>query len=223
MQRLFFFYALTFLFFIPFAKAQTENYDRRNLWQKEIDAFAEIDRRQTPPENAVLFVGSSSIRGWRTLREDFPNLKFINRGFGGSQIIDSVYFADKIILPYKPLKIVFYAGDNDIAAGKTPEMVLADFKSLVSVIQKSLPKTEILFVSIKPSIARLNIWDASKRANELIKNEIKTMRKVKFVDVAAPMLNAKGEPLPDTFLADKLHMNDKGYRIWRETLAPFLK
>lgn len=223
MFRNFFLLAAAILILATAAAGQPLSYDRQKIWQAEINAFAEMDRRQTPPEDAVLFVGSSSIRLWQSLREDFPGLKFINRGFGGSQIIDSVYYADRIVLPYKPKKIVFYAGDNDINDGKSPEQVLADFKSFVAVVRKSLPKTEILYIAIKPSVARVNIWEKAKRANDLIKNETRTMKRVKFVDVATPMLDAKGDPLTDIFVADNLHMNEKGYRIWRETLQPFLR
>lgn len=202
--------------------AQTA-YDREKIWEAEIGRFAEIDRKQTPPEGAILFVGSSSIRMWETLRRDFPRFKVINRGFGGAQFEDVNHFADRIVAPYKPKKIVLYAGENDIDAKQTAENVLEDFKTFIAFRDKNLPGTPVVFISLKPSILRWAMWPEMKRANELIKAEAKKHRKVEFVDLASKMLGADGLPLPDIYLEDKLHLNSKGYEIWRENLLPFLK
>lgn len=203
--------------------AQTVGYDRQSLWEKEINAFAEIDAKQTPPEKAVLFTGSSSIRLWKTLREDFPNLKVINRGFGGSRFEDLNYYAPKIVLPYKPRLIVVYTGENDIQDGQTAENVLADFKEFIAFRNKDLPKTPIIYISLKPSILRWAKWPEMKRANELIHDEAKKNKRVTFFDIASKMLGADGKPLPDIFVADGLHMNEKGYKIWHENLQEYLK
>lgn len=204
------------------SSAQTA-YDREKIWEAEIGRFAEIDRKQTPPEGAILFVGSSSIRMWETLRRDFPRFKVINRGFGGAQFEDVNHFADRIVAPYKPKKIVLYAGENDIDAKQTAENVLEDFKIFIAFRDKNLPGTPVVFISLKPSILRWAMWPEMKRANELIKAEAKKHRKVEFVDLASKMLGADGLPLPDIYLEDKLHLNSKGYEIWRENLLPFLK
>src|SRR5262245_12586451 len=127
--------------------------ERFARWEKAIAAFEEQDRKQPPPRNAYLFAGSSSIRLWN-LPRSFPDLEVINRGFGGSQIADTVHFAPRIILKHQPRMVLLYAGDNDLAAGRTPEQVLADFKALVQVVHKELPKTRVAFLSIKPSLAR---------------------------------------------------------------------
>lgn len=203
--------------------AQTTPYTREKEWEKEIGAFAEIDRKQTPPKDAVLFAGSSSIAIWTNLREDFPNLNVINRGFGGSHLEDLNFFAPKIVLPYKPKIIVVYSGENDIEAGQSAENVLADFKAFIGFRDRNLPKTPIVFISLKPSLLRWEKWPEMKRANDLIKAEIKYHRHVRFADLAAKMFGPDGNPLSGIFLADGLHMNAKGYAIWRENLMPFLK
>lgn len=198
----------------------SESYKR---WEKEIAAFAEIDRKQTPPENAILFTGSSSIRMWTTLGQDFPSIRFINRGFGGSHFEELLHFAPQIVLPYKPKLIVVYSGENDIVSGQSAENVLADFKAFVAFRDKNLPLTPIVYISMKPSILRLAEWPEMKRGNDLIKAEIANHKRVRYADLASKMLGPDGKPLPDIFLFDNLHMNAKGYAIWREHLAPFLK
>src|SRR5438093_1816424 len=122
-----------------------------NRFDAEIAAFEARDRTNPPPKNAILFIGSSSIRMWKTLAQDFPEHKVINRGFGGSEISDSVHFADRIVVPYRPTMIVMYAGGNDINAGKNPERVAADFKAFVEKVRTKLPETRIAYISIAPN------------------------------------------------------------------------
>lgn len=203
--------------------AQAQPYTREKDWEKEINALLEIDKKQTPPPNAVLFAGSSSIRMWTSLRTDFPNIAVINRGFGGSHLEDLVFFAPKIVLPYKPRKIVVYSGENDIEVGQLAENVLADFKAFVDFRDKNLKGVPIIYISMKPSVLRWSKWREIKKGNELIKAESVKNKNVTFVDISEPMLGSDGKPLPDLFLADGLHMNAKGYAIWRSVLAPLLK
>ncbi len=208
---------------LNFSASFAQTYDREKIWEADMKRFAEIDRVQTPPENAVLFVGSSSIRLWQTLRADFPNLKVINRGFGGSQFEDVNHYFSKIVTPYKPKKIILYVGENDIDAKQTADNVLEDFKTFVAFRDKNLPNTPIVFISLKPSILRWQMWAEMSKANELIKAETKKHKRIEFVDLASKMLGADGKPLPDIYVADNLHLNAKGYAIWRENLLPFLK
>jgi len=215
--------AIVLLAAVSGAVAQTAPYTREKEWEKEINAFLEIDAKQTPPEKAVLFTGSSSIRLWKTLRTDFPHLKVINRGFGGSRFEDLNFLAPKVVLPYKPSKIVVYTGENDIQDGQPAEDVLADFKELVVFRDKNLPGVPIVYISLKPSILRWKLWPEMSRANALIREESKKHNKVTFADLASKMLGTDGKPLPDIFVSDGLHMNEKGYAIWRENLGPFLK
>lgn len=209
------------LLFSVFVKAQT--YERTNLWQKEIDAFVETDRRQTPPKDAILFVGSSSFRAWKNLRNDFPRLNVINRGFGGSHLEDIIHYAPQIIFPYHPKAVIIYAGDNDIAADKTVERVFADYKTLVGMIEKSFPKAKIIYVSIKPSPSRRVFWEKFQQVNGLIKVETDKDKKLYFADIWQPMLTASGEPRDEFYLPDRLHMKPAGYEIWCTVLSKYLK
>ncbi|HEX6126018.1 MAG TPA: SGNH/GDSL hydrolase family protein [Pyrinomonadaceae bacterium] len=202
---------------------QTAPYTREKDWEKEINALVEIDLRQTPPHNAVLFVGSSSIRMWQSLRADFPGVNVINRGFGGSHLEDLVFFAPKIVFPYRPKKIVVYSGENDIEAGQSAENVLEDFKAFIDLRDANLPGTPVIYISLKPSILRWGKWPEMARANALIAAEVKRRKRVTFVDVAAKMLGTDGKPLPDIFVSDNLHLNAKGYAIFREAVAAHVK
>jgi lysophospholipase L1-like esterase len=192
-------------------------------FEEDIHQFEAADRRAPPPTGAVLFVGSSSIRMWETLAQDFPGVPTINRGFGGSQLGDVVYFADRIILPYKPRVIVVYAGDNDLEAGRSPHQVLSDFEQLVIHVLPRLPEARILFVSIKPSIARWRLVDEIREANALVRDYTTRDKRLVYVDVFTPMLDERGQPRPELFLEDGLHMNAKGYAIWRERIAPLIR
>jgi lysophospholipase L1-like esterase len=187
-------------------------------WEKAIAAIEKRDRAKPPAEGSIFFCGSSTIVLW-DLAKSFPKLPAVNRGFGGSQIADSTHFAPRIILPYKPSTIVFYAGDNDLAAGKTPEQVRDDFRAFVKVIHDRLPKTKILFLSIKPSIARWKLVDRVKKANEMIEADCKKDAHLLYVDVAGLMLDADGKPRRELFVKDGLHLSPAGYKLWSEKLV----
>jgi lysophospholipase L1-like esterase len=189
--------------------------------EKEIRAFEEHDRKQAPEPGGVLFLGSSSIRMWDTAKA-FPEARIINRGFGGSQIADAIHFAERIAIPYKPRLIVFYAGDNDVAAGKSADEVLADFKEFVGRIHSSLPETRIAFVAIKPSPMRWKFFDTQCRANDRIREFIKSDGRMAYIDVVKPMLGDDGQPRRELFKKDHLHLNDEGYRVWVSVVKPFL-
>ncbi len=192
-------------------------------WEKEIQAFEDMDRTHAPPPKAVLFLGSSSIRLWKTLAQDFPKQKVINRGFGGSQISDSVRFVERIVEPYKPRLIVFYAGGNDINAGKSPEQVFADFKAFVEKVRASLPRTRIAYISSAPNPARWAQIEKVRALNQLIADFTKRNKKLTYIDVHSRMLGPDGQPLPDIYVADKLHMNARGYALWTSVVRPYLK
>lgn len=216
-------YFSVFLLLIAAIQGYSQEYERAKLWENEMKAFAETDRRQTPPRKAVLFVGSSSFYRWHTIREGFPRTDLINRGFGGSRLEDVNYYAPQIVVPYKPRIIVLYAGENDIAEGVTAENVLAEVKRFIAIVKTSLPSTRVLFVSIKPSPLRWAFWPEMRRANELIRTELSLEKKVRFVDVATAMLDKNGEPKSGIYESDTLHLNGKGYTIWRDILTPLLK
>lgn len=203
--------------------AQAQAVAPTNKWETDIRKFEEADRQSPAPKGAVVFVGSSSIRMWKDLATDFPETKVINRGFGGSQIEDSTYFAGRIIIPYQPRMIVLYAGDNDLAAGKTPQQVFEAYKAFVSRVREKLPNVKIAYISIKPSLARLRLMEQMRAANSLIREYSAKGKNLVFLDVFTPMLNAEKQPRPELFIEDGLHMNRAGYDIWRKVIAPNLK
>ena len=185
-----------------------------NKFEAEILAFEASDRTNPPPRDAVLFVGSSSIRLWKTLAQDFPKHRVINRGFGGSQISDSVFYAKRIVIPYRPKLIVMYAGGNDINSGKTPHAVYHDFQTFVATVHASLPRTSIAYISIAPNPARWAQVDKVRETNTRIKAYARRQRNVEFIDVFPHMLGRDGQPRPEIFSADRLHMNEQGYALW---------
>lgn len=191
-------------------------------WEHDIQAFEASDRSNPPPANAVLFIGSSSIRMWSTLAQDFPGYRVINRGFGGSDLDDSTAFADRIVTPYHPVAIVMYAGDNDLQNGDTPEQVRDDFAAFVAKVRQDQPQVPIAFISIKPSIARLALLPNIRKANQLIRTWSMTQKNVAFLDVAPAMLDAQGQPKPGLFREDGLHMNASGYALWLAQVGPWL-
>jgi lysophospholipase L1-like esterase len=186
-------------------------------FEPDILAFEAWDRQNSPPQDAVLFVGSSSIRMWPTA-ESFPDVAVINRGFGGSHTSDVNHFAERIVLKYAPRTIVFYAGDNDIADGKSPEQVAGDFERFVDVVHATLPDTEITYLPIKPSLARWPLWQRMQATNSLVQQFIDGKPRLAYVDTATPMLGPNGRPRPELFVADGLHMNAQGYQIWSDLL-----
>lgn len=191
-------------------------------WEADIQRFEAADRETPPPQNAVLFIGSSGIAIWHTLATDFPEHKVINRGFGGSQIADSTYYADRIVIPYKPRLIVLRAGVNDIAAGKTPEQVAADFQAFVAKVRAGLPDVRIAFMALNPSIARWDNFARETKANDLIKAFIASEKNLDYIDVVGPMLGPDGKPRPEIYAEDRLHNNAEGYKLWASLVRPHL-
>jgi lysophospholipase L1-like esterase len=170
-----------------------------------------------------VFVGSSSIRLW-DLYKSFEGVEPVplNRGFGGSQIADATHFADRLVLKHKPRLIVFYAGDNDIAVGKSAKKVAEDFSEFCKVIHDKLPQARILFISIKPSPSRWKLAEEAMAANEAIREQCESDELLEYVDVWAPMLGSDGQPRPKLFVKDMLHMNDAGYELWTQIVKPLL-
>ena len=166
-------------------------------------------------------MGSSSIRGWDT-KKYFPKIQTIQRGFGGSQICDSFEYAGRIILPYQPRVIVVYAGDNDIAGGKSPQRVLEDYTALVRRIHDDLPKTRIVFIAIKPSIARWRLVGKMRQANALIETFTKTDPRLRYVDIDRPMIGEDGKPRKELLQRDGLHLTHEGYVLWSSLVRPHL-
>jgi lysophospholipase L1-like esterase len=193
-----------------------------DTWASEIAAFAAADQAQPFPKGAIVFVGSSSIRLWNTA-EAFPGQPILNRGFGGTQIPDSVRHVDRLVIRHAPRTVVFYAGDNDIASGRTPQQVASDFRVFVEKVHAALPRTRIAFVGVKPSLARWALIAQVREANRLVRAFCDTDDRLGFVDVDGPMLGWDGKPRADLFVADGLHLSPKGYALWNVLVAPFLE
>lgn len=191
-------------------------------WATDMARFAAEDAATPPPARPVVFTGSSSVRMWETLAADFPDVVVLNRGFGGSQVRDAVWYADEVALRYKPRQIVLYAGDNDIAEGRSAAQVLADTEAFVARIRHTQPGTPIALLGIKPSPSRANLLDVQRDANNTLRAWAATQRNVAYIDVFTPMLDAEGVPREDLFIADRLHMNAAGYALWKDIIGPFL-
>lgn len=191
----------------------------------EIQQFKKQDSITFPPKNAILLVGSSSFRKWQDVQSHFPGYTIINRGFGGSVLTDVIHYADDIIIPYHPKQILIYCGDNDLASSDTitPEIVTRRFKQLFYNIRSKLPAATVTYMSIKPSPSRQRLMQKMIKTNSMILKFLKTQKNTSFIDVFHPMLLPTRRAIPEIFLSDSLHMNEKGYAIWKKAIAPKLK
>jgi len=182
-------------------------------WEKNILVIEKRLKENPPEPGAVFFAGSSSIVQW-DLKKWFPEAGYVNVGFGGSIIPDSTHFAPRILTPYKPGTIVFYAGDNDIAQGRTPEQLRDDFRAFVAAVRKDNPACRVLFVAVKPSLARWKKFDVQTKANALAREFCVKGERLVYVDVVPPMLGPDGTPIPELYVKDGLHLSPKGYELW---------
>jgi lysophospholipase L1-like esterase len=188
----------------------------------EIDRFVEADRAAPPAACQVLFVGSSSIVKWKdSLAADMAPIPVINRGFGSSHIEYVNRWFDEIVAPYRPRAIVFYAGENDLDAGKSVDRVVADFDEFMARKTRALGDTPVYFISLKPSKSRFAQLALQSRVNEQIEARAGRRSDLHYLDVATPMLES-GKP-KDLFVADGLHMNREGYAIWTRVVRAALQ
>lgn len=191
-------------------------------FEKNIKAFDQRDSIEHVRPGSNLFVGSSSITNWKDIADYFPQSYVINRGFGGSKFEDLLYYADRVITPYKPAKIFIYEGDNDIASGIDNDTLIRQAKQLRKKIAMAFPDVPVVFISVKPSVARWNLKDKYLAFNKALKKYTKKEKLTEFADVWSPMLDRNGEVFKDVFLKDNLHMKPNGYQIWQKVLEPFL-
>lgn len=197
--------------------------DMPNRWKESFDAFDEADRAAAPRPGGVLFVGSSSIRLWNDLETQFEDpVAVVKRGFGGSRLQDTTDHLQRLVLPYKPRVVVVYAGDNDLAEGRTPQQVLQSFADFVAGVHAALPATRIAFVSIKPSPLREKLMQLAAQTNALIAAYCRGDARLDYVDVYSAMLGADGRPRDELFQADRLHLNAQGYALWKSVIAEHL-
>jgi len=198
----------------PFVNAQT------NPYEGEIRAFEAQDARGWPPANSIVFIGSSTINRWDGLAAAFPNYHVLNRGFGGSQTSDALFFVDRIATPYRPPLVVFYEGDNDLAGGKSIDQIFADTTNFFARVQIKSPNTQILYVSVKPSPSRASLMPAMAALNAKVREFTDGNPKLHYADIHTPMLNTSGQPRPELFVSDNLHMSASGYALWTSILGP---
>ncbi|NOX90551.1 MAG: hypothetical protein GXO77_16220 [Calditrichaeota bacterium] len=223
MRKLMLFWLIAFVFLViskSFSQPAANPDPLR--FEKEINSFVQYDKKNSFPSEAVLFVGSSSIRMWRT-HDDFPEYPVINRGFGGAHISDVLYYYNEVIKKYNPAIIVFYAGDNDIAAGKSVKQVFNDYQALIKKILNDFTNVKFIYIPIKPSVSRWKFWDKMHEVNQLIKKYNEKHKKLYYADLATPLLNAEGKPDENLFIEDGLHLNQNGYARWKKELQPLLK
>jgi lysophospholipase L1-like esterase len=209
-------------FVFPIAVAFLVQEAKPDRWEKEIRAFEEEDKKEKPPENGIVFVGSSSIRLWKT-RAAFRDLPVINRGFGGSQIADAVKYADRLVLAYKPKVVVFFSGGNDLAAGKTPEQAFEDFKAFEKKLHDALPKARLLVLSHFSNIKRWNLDRELRRLNELKSGFATGNDLVTFINASDEMRNLDGTPRKELLLDDGLHLGPAGYAVWNRIAGPVIR
>ncbi len=192
-------------------------------WEETIRKFEKQDQENPVNPGGILFTGSSSIAMWRDVADYFPEYPVLNRGFGGSQFSDLIYYADRVIYPYKPSKIFIYEGDNDVAAGDDPKSIVKEAKKLRKMIAKALGKdVPVIFISPKPSVARWDKREAYLATNARLKKYAAKAKNTEFADVWTPAIGPDGKVLEHIFLQDNLHMNADGYKIWQEVLMPYL-
>jgi GDSL-like Lipase/Acylhydrolase family len=212
--------AVSMLVLLSRPAAGTETNHNFAQWEKEIAAFEQSDLTNPPPKNGVEFIGSSMIRRWNTLAQDFPGQPVFNRGFGGSEIVDSTHFAPRVIFPYAPRMIVFRAGGNDLWAGKTPEQVFADFQEFTTTVHAKLPATEIVFLSWSPTPSRWKQHESEKELNRLVENFARQTSHLQYLEAYDLPLGPDGLPRPDLFVADQLHFNAEGYKLLADRVRP---
>jgi lysophospholipase L1-like esterase len=192
-------------------------------WHDSFEAFAAADKLRAPVPGGVVFVGSSSIRLWDGLETAFQDpATIVKRGFGGSRLLDCARNVDRLVLPYKPRLVVVYAGDNDLAEGRSPEQVLQSFKTFTARVHSELPATRIAFISIKPSPERAHLLPQIREANTLVRDYVTTASGLDYIDIFSAMVDAAGHPRDELFLPDHLHLNSSGYAVWRQAIAPYL-
>ena len=194
-------------------------------FKQEILQFQKSDSIVMPPMGQIVFAGSSSFTKWKDVAMYFPGYPIINRGFGGATLVDLIYYVDEAIIKYQPKQVFIYCGENDMADVDTvsPATVLNRFKTLHTILLKKLPRsTKIVFVSLKPSVARWHLESKFMEANKLIEGYIATQKNIQYLDIHTAMLDENKMVLQDIFIADKLHMNPKGYLIWQKQFAPLL-
>jgi lysophospholipase L1-like esterase len=191
---------------------------------REISHFNKMDSLNRPPENPILFIGSSSFTNWKDVQDWFPDYTILNRAFGGSSLTHLIYYAENVIFRYNPRQILIYCGENDLATDPkiTGDSVYRRFRKLIGIIRTRLPKVPVAYVSMKPSPSREKFLPYMKTGNRMIEKYMNRTKFTEYIDVYNAMLEKDGTVMKDIFLSDKLHMNRKGYEIWKPIIGSYL-
>lgn len=194
----------------------TQTQVQEKPYAKEIAEFKRQDAAAPPAKGQIVFIGSSSFTRWSKVGEAFPTRRILNRAFGGSQLRDVTLWLDDVVFAYEPRQVVLYCGENDFAADESlePPTVVARFQDLYTKVRHRLPNVDFAYVSMKPSPARWQLAPKFRAANESIRAFLKQEKHTAFVDVWPVMLGKDGNPKPEIFVDDRLHMNDDGYKLW---------
>lgn len=185
------------------------------------DDIATYDAENSAPDNPIVFVGSSSINFWKTAHY-FPQFPVVNRGFGGSQASDATHWVERAVLRYDPSVVVYYEGDNDVAAGKKAPQIFEDMREFAEAVHAALPGTHVVFLSVKPSERRWEQWGEMQATNALLEQYAAHHYNVHYVDVGSDLLGANGRPIPELFRSDNLHLTEDGYEVWTRIVTPVL-
>jgi len=204
------------------AQAQPQAASDPNRWEPNIQKFEAEDKAHPPAKGGIVFIGASSIVRWN-LAESFPDLKAVNRGFGGSEMADSARYAERVVVPHAPRVVVLYPGENDLARGTTPDTVGAGFRQFYDTIRKNLPQTRIVAIGLKPTPARWPLTDKMHQANALIRSYCESRGLCTYINVWPDMLAPDGKPKPEYFVSDGQHMSPEGYKVWTRLVGPHLK
>lgn len=195
----------------------------QNPFEREIVAYEKQDSISMPKKGQILFLGSSSFRLWKNFDVDMKGIPAFNRGFGGSTLKDALFYFDRMVVKYQPSWIFMYEGDNDIAKGESPEFIRDEFVEFSTRLKKVLPKTKLVFVAARPSLARTANLQKQRELNSLIQSVVKEQKGLFYLDMHNPFFNADGSLMQDIFVADKLHLNEKGYQIFADQIKNFIK
>jgi len=203
------------------AKARSED---PLVWEADIQALEAGSAGRFAPGEAVVFIGSSSIRLWRTLAEDMAPVPVLQHGFGGAKLNDAVHYADRLVSAFRPRAVVLFAGSNDIHPGatKSPQALLDGYREFVARVRREQPALPVFFIAITPSPLRWEVWHVAVETNELIRAWSDTQTGLYFIDTGPALLDSSGEPDPDNYLFDGLHLNARGYAIWTSIIRPRL-
>lgn len=195
------------------------NYKSPLAFTTEVNNYLRKDKLEPVEKNGIVITGSSSIRFWQPkIHDDFKQVDVIARGFGGSNMNDLLYFSEALITQYQPRAVAIYEGDNDIAQGIAPSLILKKFIALSDKVRRSLPDIRIYFISIKPSIARQSMWPKMVETNQLIQSECNVQQNCTYIDAASKLLEG-GLLKQNVFIEDGLHLNKKGYQLWSEAVV----